>query len=95
MKLTRKSLVAASGYVETDYGTVDEAIEPDSGNGLGGIFGEEDHHEDNRDDPPDNGVLIQLGGRDVFDLCIRGMPSAEKSPKKSGVNKGCFSIFGE
>jgi hypothetical protein len=83
---SKEAAVAVSGDVATDYGTFDEAIEPDHG-----TFGEEGHHEYNRGNPPDNGFRIQFGGRFVFDghytrLYIRKMPlldisAAKKSPK--------------
>lgn len=80
---SKEAAVAVSGDVGTDHGTFDEAIEPDRG-----TFGEDYLHEDNRGNPPDNGVLIQFGGRGVFEgdyrrLYIRKMPLLGMSAVKS------------
>jgi len=84
---SKEAAVAVSGDVGTDHGIFDEAIEPDRG-----TFGEDYLHEDNRGNPPDNGVLIQFGGRGVFEgdyrrLYIRKMPLLGMSAVKKSPNK--------
>ena len=49
--------VAKSITVETDYGKFDDAIKD--------MFSNEFEHIDNRKNPPEDGILIQLGGDDV------------------------------
>ncbi len=70
---TKEAAAAAAGDIDTDkYGTFNEALGHNSG-----LYYEE--AVDNRDNPPDNGELIQIGGfsgdRDDFvRLSIRKMP---------------------
>ena len=81
---SKEAAVASAGSINTDYGTFDEAIEGD--------FSEEGEHEDNRSDPPDDGILLQIGGDDVGegDYCrvliqkcpILGMPASSGAEKK-------------
>ena len=52
---SKAAAVARSVTVDTCYGEWDEAIKD--------MF--PDGHEDNRNNPPDNGTLIQLGGADI------------------------------
>ena len=49
---SKTAAVATSVTVDTMYGTFDEAIKE--------MF--QDGHEDNRKNPPDNGILLQIGG---------------------------------
>jgi len=56
--ISKEAAVSASGEVDT--GTFDEAIEPEKG-----IYSEEGCYIDNRNNPPDDGTLIQLGGKDI------------------------------
>ena len=58
--ISKEAAVSASGDVDTSYGTFDEAIEPEEG-----TYAEEGCYIDNRNNPPDNGTLIQLGGKDI------------------------------
>ena len=51
---TKEAAVAAASTVDTEYGTFDEAIKT--------MFDEGDFdHKDNRGNPPDDGMLIQIG----------------------------------
>ena len=54
--ISKEAAALASGDINTSYGTFNEAIEP------GGTFCGEFDHEDNRSNPPDDGILIQIGG---------------------------------
>ena len=58
--ISKEAAALASGDINTSYGTFNEAIDPNRGD-----FSDEFHHEDNRSNPPDDGILIQLGGKDV------------------------------
>ena len=49
--------VAKSITIETDYGKFDDAIND--------IFSSKFDHIDNRKNPPEDGILVQLGGNDV------------------------------
>jgi hypothetical protein len=79
---SKDAAVANSVTVQTDYGRFDSAIED--------IF--EDDHQDNRENPPDNGVLLQLGSQDTGegDICrlmmnkrpVVGMESESQGEKK-------------
>lgn len=80
---SKAAAVAHAGSVNTDYGTFDEAIAEDF----------EDCHEDNREEAPDDGVLIQIGDEDVGEgdhavlfiskMTVLGMPTAESKAKKA------------
>jgi hypothetical protein len=50
---SKAAAVAHVGSIDTMAGTFDSAVQD-----------YEDSHEDNRDNPPDNGVLVQLGHGD-------------------------------
>lgn len=52
--ISKEAAALASGDIDTSYGTFNEAIAT--------TFAGEFDHEDNRSDPPDDGILIQLGG---------------------------------
>ena len=74
--------------VDTPCGKIDEAIEPDQAY--------EFDHEDNRDNPPDNGTLIQLGGSgDSHDyvrlstnkMPLLGLPEESNKKQKSDEHK--------
>jgi hypothetical protein len=84
---SKAAAVVASGSVQTAYGEVGSAI----------VFGTT--HEDNRDSPPDNDVLVQLGHEDtgegdierliVDKFPVLGMPSlspGSSSNKRRKVN---------
>ena len=58
--ISKEAAALAAGDIGTSYGTFDEAIEPERG-----TFSDEFDYEDNRKDPPDDGILIQLGGKDI------------------------------
>ena len=76
------AVAASSGEVDKEYGILDVAIEDDD------LFKEKGDRLDNRSDPPDDGVLLLIGGRGVvdgkyirLDICkmpVLGMPSAAK-----------------
>jgi hypothetical protein len=53
---SKGAAVAAASNYETNYGLFDAAVDD--------MFGEEGDYLDNRENPPDNGVLMQLGSRD-------------------------------
>jgi len=81
---SKEAAVAKSVTVQMDYGRFDEAIKD--------MFGEEGDYEDNRKNPPDNGVLIQVGNEDVGEgdwcrlviakLPIDGLQESSKSSNK-------------
>lgn len=54
---SKEAAVAKSVTVETWYGTFDDAIKS--------TFHEEGDYEDNRENPPDDGILLQIGGEDI------------------------------
>jgi hypothetical protein len=54
---TKEAAVVASVAVDTSYGTFDSAIAD--------IFTDDSDHVDNRENPPDDGILIQIGQEDV------------------------------
>lgn len=58
--ISKEAAVLASGEIQTSWGTFNKEIEP-----RRGTFGGEFEHKDNRKNPPDDGILIQLGGRDI------------------------------
>ena len=60
---SKAEAVAASGSVDTEYGPFDKAIDE--------MF--EEDHEDNREDPPNHGCLLQLGHRDSGEGDIVGL----------------------
>lgn len=74
--VTKEAAAAASGDIDTEkYGTFDEALDPEK------CWLVCEEFEDHRDDPPDDGVLIQIGGypgerptHDFIRLSIRKMP---------------------
>mmetsp|Transcript_11947 Transcript_11947/g.22133 ORF Transcript_11947/g.22133 Transcript_11947/m.22133 type:complete len:190 (-) Transcript_11947:279-848(-) len=83
---SKAAAVARASTVGTDYGTFDEAIKE--------MFLSEYEHEDNRENPPDNGVLMQIGGDDVGEgdfcrLSIKKMPilGIQNSGSKDGGEK--------
>ena len=72
--ISKEAAVLASGDINTSYGTFDKAIEPNRGD-----FSSEFDHKDYRSNPPDDGILIQLGGDDIGEgdyirLKIQKMP---------------------
>ena len=72
--ISKEAAVLASGDINTSYGTFDKAIEPNRGD-----FSGEFDHKDYRNNPPDDGILIQLGGDDIGEgdyirLKIQKMP---------------------
>ena len=84
---SKNAAVASAGDVETDgYGTFNEAINDD-------MF--KDCHEDNRNAAPDDGLLLQIGHRDVGEgdnaqlfiekTVVLGMP--DPSTKKEASKK--------
>ena len=85
---SKAAAVASAESVESiGYGAFDDAIES--------IFMED--HEDNRDDPPDDGILIQLGHEysgegDIERLLIKkfplkSMPTSSVGKKKTGKKR--------
>mmetsp|Transcript_43182 Transcript_43182/g.73638 ORF Transcript_43182/g.73638 Transcript_43182/m.73638 type:complete len:180 (-) Transcript_43182:38-577(-) len=62
---SKEAAVAKSITVETNYGTFDEAVKD--------MFSDSYDYIDNRSDPPDNGILFQLGGEDDYGDLIRVM----------------------
>lgn len=81
---SKAAAVARASTVECDYGTFDEAIKD---------YG---CKEDNREDPPDDGILIQIGDHDIGegDICrlsikklpLLGIQGAEVK-KEAGAKK--------
>lgn len=78
---SKEAAAAAAGKVNSKYGPMDAELTD------GGMF--EDNHEDNRDNPPDSGILIQLGSEHDMDLTtlkiekfpIQGTPENAKKSK--------------
>lgn len=78
---SKQAAAAAAGNADTPYGTMDEAILE-----LG------DDHEDNRGDPPDDGLLVQAGSPEsgegdhtrvwIKKFPILGMPDTTKKGKQ-------------
>jgi len=67
---SKAAAVAAASTVRCDYGTFDEAMKDPFGEGG---------YEDNREDPPDDGILIQVGRDDIGEgdyccLSIKKLP---------------------
>lgn len=54
---SKAAAVAKSATVDTGWGSFDEAIKD--------MFRDDYEHVDNRKNPPNNGVLLQVGGRDI------------------------------
>ena len=73
--ISKEAAVLASRDIKRSYGgTFNEEIEPGRG-----IYSDKFDHKDNRNNPPDDGILIQLGGRgigegDYHSLKIQKMP---------------------
>ena len=79
---TKAAAAYAAGSVDTEYGTFDSAIES--------MF--EDDHVDNRENPPDSGVLIQIGSEDTgegdyVELSIEKFPLETATGSSSGKSK--------
>ena len=79
---TKAAAVASSGSIESSFGAFDDVIEE--------LFVE--NHEDNRDDPPVDGVLIQLGSEDsgegdIERLLIEKCPLKSMPPSNAGKKK--------
>lgn len=58
--ISKEAAVLVSGDIETSFGTFNKEIDPERG-----TFGGEFDHIDNRNNPPDDGILVQLGGEDI------------------------------
>jgi hypothetical protein len=87
---SKEAAVAASMDVETGYGTFDSAIADDF----------KDDHVDNRETPPDDGILIQIGSEDAGEgdlvrllieridvLGLEEESSSKEAPKKGKGQK--------
>ena len=75
---SKAAAVARASTVECVYGTSDGAMRTFDW-AMKDIFCDEGEYEDNREDPPDNGILIQLGGDDIGEgdfcrLSIKKLP---------------------
>ena len=97
---SKDAAVAVAGDVDTPYGTFDDAVKDE-------MF--EDCHEDHRDAPPDDGVLLKIGDDDVDegDHCeliitktlVHDMPEPSKKKKahpsnnKGAMNNGQWELF--
>lgn len=81
---TKEAAAAIAGKVDTPYGPMESEMAD------GRMF--EDDHEDNRDNPPDCGVLMQLGSEEsgegdyvslmIEKFPVQGMPEDTKKSKK-------------
>ena len=89
---SKAAAVAKSVTVTTIYGRFDSAIKD--------MFSEDDGgHEDNRENPPNNGVLIQLGHEDsgegdICRLLIRKCPVVGIESEPQGKNKRGMEAVG-
>jgi len=86
---SKAAAVAAAAIKNTNYGRFDEAI---NSMFVGGEY------IDNRENPPDNGVLWKLGGRDIGEgdyikllikkMPVRGLPDQKAAKRTSEEEEG-------
>ena len=81
---TKSAAVARASTVETEYGDFDYAIS--------NVFENPGEYQDNRENPPDNGTLLQVGDDDIGEgdfsrLSIKKMPILSLGVEESKVEK--------
>lgn len=87
---SKEAAVAVATNYQTNYGTFDEAVKD--------MFGDDYDYVDNRHNPPDNGVLMQLGSEDsgegdyerfiIKKVDIQGLgPKKKRSTNQSSKKK--------
>ena len=86
---SKDAAICEANEFRTHNGTFDKAVED--------IFGDEDDYIDNRDNPPDNGILMQLGSvnsgegdyeRFIIKKSVARSSNSKDSAKKRGRPKG-------